>query len=342
MIFFLVSLGLESEISNVKISPSICTDHSLISLTLSLPQTQKRGHGFWKFNNSLLKDSDYICIVKNIISYVKQENPFENKSLLWEYLKCRIRTETMTYSSIKAKHRRAEECLMADKLKYLEECLCSNSDPKINEEYLNLKQRLEDFEFEKTKGTILRSKAKFAEEGEKNSRYFLNLEKRNYNNKHMKSIIGDKNTVITKPQEILSEQVKFFEKLYSSCRASTSEVSQLENNFLENPSIPQLDIDQQHFLDEPITKDEIAKALKEMPNDKSPGLDGFSTNFYKFFWPNINEFVKDSFECARLNGTLSNSQRLGVISLIPKKDKDLRYIKSWRPVTISYRLQNFS
>ena len=104
--------------------------------------------------------------------------------------------------------------------------------------------------------------------------------------------------------------------------------------FLENPSIPKLDSDQQHFLDEPITKDEIAKALKEMPNDKSPGLYGFSTNFYKFFWPNINEFVKDSFEYSRIYGTLSDSQRLGVISLIPKKDKDLRYIRSWRPVTL--------
>ena len=45
--------------------------------------------------------------------------------------------------------------------------ICSNNNPKINEEYLNLKQKLEDFHFEKTKGTILRSKAKFAEKGEK-------------------------------------------------------------------------------------------------------------------------------------------------------------------------------
>ena len=48
----------------------------------------------------------------------------------------------------------------------------------------------------------------------------------------------------------------------------------------------------------------------------------------------FNEFVKDSFESAPLHGTLSHSQRLGVISCIPKKDKDHRYIRSWRLVTL--------
>ena len=71
-----------------------------------------------------------------------------------------------------------------------------------------------------------------------------------------------------------------------------------------------------------------------MSNDKSPGLDGFTTNFYKFFWIDIKEMVYDSFQFALKQGKLGDSQRRGVISLIPKKEKDLRYIKSWRPVTL--------
>ena len=71
-----------------------------------------------------------------------------------------------------------------------------------------------------------------------------------------------------------------------------------------------------------------------MANDKSPGLDSFSTNFYKFFWPDIQDFILDSFNYALQVGKLSDGQRTGVISLIPKKDKDHRHIKSWRPVTL--------
>ena len=34
------------------------------------------------------------------------------------------------------------------------------------------------------------------------------------------------------------------------------------------------------------------------------------------------------------HGELSDSQRRGLLSLIPKPNKDLRYMKSWRPVTL--------
>ena len=38
------------------------------------------------------------------------------------------------------------------------------------------------------------------------------------------------------------------------------------------------------------------------------------------------------------NGQLSDGQRRGILSLIPKKDRDLTYLKSWRPVSIDYKL----
>ena len=40
------------------------TDHSVVLLKLKL-QENERGHGYWKFNNSLLKDTGYIKIVKD-------------------------------------------------------------------------------------------------------------------------------------------------------------------------------------------------------------------------------------------------------------------------------------
>ena len=63
---------------------------------------------------------------------------------------------------------------------------------------------------------MLRSKAKFIEEGEKNSKYFLKMEKQNYNNKHIKSIINSDGSIINNPKEILEEQANFFQKLYTS------------------------------------------------------------------------------------------------------------------------------
>ena len=45
-------------------------------------------------------------------------------------------------------------------------------------------------------GIITRSKAVWVEEGEKNTKYFLNLEKRNYNIKHIQKLLLEDDTTI--------------------------------------------------------------------------------------------------------------------------------------------------
>ena len=88
------------------------------------------------------------------------------------------------------------------------------------------------------------------------------------------------------------------------------------------------------MCDEVLTLEEITKALKLLPNNKSPGSDGFTTNFYKFFWIDIKDFLFDSFRYSFTHGTLSNDKKLGVLNLIPKTQKDLRYLSNWRPVSL--------
>ena len=39
---------------------------------------------------------------------------------------------------------------------------------------------------------------------------------------------------------------------------------------------------------------ELTKALKNMKNNKSPGTDGFSSEFFKVFWKKIGIFVMRS------------------------------------------------
>ena len=67
--------------------------------------------------------------------------------------------------------------------------------------------------------------------------------------------------------------------------------------------------------------EEIGKALKQLDNGKSPGSDGFTTDFYKNVWPIIKDTVLESFNYANLNGKLSIDQRRGIINLIPPKNK---------------------
>ena len=327
--YFLASRSLEFEISNCNIKPGLMSDHSLIKVELNMKKTDHRGKGTWKFNNNLLRDKQYVTLVKETIQNIKQNVDFTNKNTFWEYLKCQIRSDTISFSILKQKRLRKEESEITAKLEDLEKKLDVNNDEQILE-YSNLKRTWENFQYTKTEGTILRSKAKFVEQGERNSRYFLNLEKRNFNERHMKSLINSQGMTITKPGEILEEQASFYEGLYKAANIDNSQ----DKTFFNTASIPYLKNEQKTILDNPLTLTEISEALKDMSNFKSPGLDGFTTNFYKFFWVDIKDCLFDSYIYSIQHGELSDSQRRGLLSLIPKPGKDVRYMKSWRPVTL--------
>ena len=52
---------------------------------------------------------------------------------------------------------------------------------------------------QKTKGAIIRSRARWYEHGERNSKYFVNLEKRAYERKHIVKLKTKENTYLDEP-----------------------------------------------------------------------------------------------------------------------------------------------
>lgn len=81
-------------------------------------------------------------------------------------------------------------------------------------------------------------------------------------------------------------------------------------------------------------KKHITSLVTMVTNNKTSGTDGFTPEFYRYFWNLFGSFMVSSFNYAFRNGTLSVSQRQGIISLIPKKKKNTEYLKHWRPVSL--------
>ena len=124
--FYLISENMFKFVTDTKIIPGYRTDHSGITLKLKLIDSE-RGRGYWKFNNTLLKDKDYVSLIKNTIddvtkTYVSNENNLNhgnisneeiqfhiNDQLFLETLLMMIRGNTIKYSSEKKKKRLKEE-----------------------------------------------------------------------------------------------------------------------------------------------------------------------------------------------------------------------------------------
>jgi len=64
-------------------------------------------------------------------------------------------------------------------------------------------------------------------------------------------------------------------------------------------------------------------ALKGFQNKKTPGDDGFTKEFYEAFFDVFGNALLETFNAGFENGTLSLSQRRGMISLIPKDENNL-------------------
>ena len=99
---------------------------------------------------------------------------------------------------------------------------------------------------------------------------------------------------------------------------------------MQNLTIPKVSDTLNEQIEQDITLDEIAFALKQLPYNKSLGSDGLPTEFYKCFWKNIKSVVFNSFKYA----FDTKDQKRGIITLVPQKDKDIRHLKNWRPTSL--------
>jgi len=84
-------------------------------------------------------------------------------------------------------------------------------------------------------------------------------------------------------------------------------------------------------LEDPFTAEEIDHVVPSLPTDKSPGLDGFNTNFIKKCWPIIKQdFYNLCHEFHSRNVYLQSLDSF-YIALVPKIDEPTKVI-DFRPI----------
>ena len=133
----------------------------------------------------------------------------------------------------------------------------------------------------RTKGSILRARCRWHNEGEKNTKYFLNLEKRHYNRGAISQLKLENENFVTTDKEILSECETFYKTLYSSNNGSQNE--RADKVFFKTQMEKKLNQTEQDSCEGLLTKTECLEALKKMECNKTPGSDGLPAEFYKSF-----------------------------------------------------------
>lgn len=229
--FFLITDSMLNRALSCEILPAYRSDHSRISLRLKLA-FESRGKGFWKFNCSLLKDINYLRLVKRVIvetvwSYAcplyteSYATSLEargniaftiNDSLFLETLLMKIRSETISFSIKSSKEKSDKEKMLLREIHFLELLSTPTSADfkKLCHKQLELKMHREPA----NEGRIVRSRVRWYEEGEKSSSsYFLRLERRNFESKLIPSLnVGER--VVNSSKEILALFTDHYKELF--------------------------------------------------------------------------------------------------------------------------------
>ena len=278
------------------------SDHSAAEITIELAATKRRGKGAWKINNSILDDRAFQREIQHVYNFWKsRKQEYANNLDWWDEVKTHFKEVAIAHSIRKSRERYKQENQLRNKLTSLQ----NESNPDVNM-IQNTRERLEELVTARLEGVKVRSRATWLEQGERPTKYFFKLEQTKQNKASI-SKLKTQTGEATTDEDILHNAAEFYhQKLYTE-----ETIDETAQEWFLNQMDCKLGNAAKDMCEGPITRKELDTALKRMHDNKAPGPDGLSTEFYKTFWPMLADDL-----------TL----------LFKKGERDL--IENWRPISL--------
>ena len=331
----LINLGIESKIDWGFDS----SDHAMVEVSFKIKNVIRKGKGLYRVNTCALDNPECLREVKNEVRAQISTIPVSwNPHKKLDFLKVVIRSVLGQISGREGKKNLTEHDAISKQLNLLKatrERILSepntntsnrSSVDDINRDIIELELELKRYLDARAKFLMLRSGAKWYEEGEKSNAYFLNL----INSRSEQTFIGRLDTgveVLESQKDIMNYVTSFYQSLY--------EEKDTDDNYDDLFSdLPELNDEDRKDLDRPITMEEIEKTLQGC-QDTAPGPDGIPYKVYKSLWPEVGQLLLDAWNQSVATGMLPDDQRASCITLLPKSGKNIEKIENWRPITLT-------
>ena len=151
------------------------------------------------------------------------------------------------------------------------------------------------------------------------------------------------NKIETTDQKVIWDQTKsFYQKIYNEQHKVTPETDDIkeflqmddDNSHWENFLKRKLPKEMADSMEGDLTMDELHDALfNHMNRSSSLGMDGFTVNYLRAFWPDLKFITLESLNAIQADG-LSQTLRGAILKLLRKGEKDPLEIGNYRPISL--------
>lgn len=308
------------------------SDHAPIYLSVDLNLKPK--NSTWKLNSSLLNDPSVKAQIKSEISSFLEfnDNGEVSPPMLWDTLKAVLRGKIIAISSSKKKTRNEKLETLKNKLKTLERQHKSDLARSTLREINIIRNEIDNLATQEIKKNLMFLKQRHYESGSKSMKILAWKLKKNIAENTIHKI-SDPRTNVTKNKlhEIQEAFEVFYKTLYSEVPGSSA--TQMDN-FLKSLDLPTLDENQNETLTADITEEELKSAINRLKLGKSPGSDGYTSEWYKEFKKELIPVLLPTLNWALKKAQTPPSWKEAIISAIPKEGKDKMECGSYRPISV--------
>lgn len=283
----------------------------------------------WCLNASLLKDEGFKAAVKECVKDAVSDPLFESDvSVWWEGLKGEFKRLAISSARQANVLRRREERILKSRL-LLELEKVENCPGYDVTEYLRVREELRVVERHRCMGAVVRSRAQYVVDGEKNTAFFLGLERRMQERSFLTELLNERGERVTDLEGILNTVHSFYKGLFTS--GGVDEVSM--RRVLEAVEA-RVSTEDAEMCDADFTLAEIEAAILGLNLNKSPGSDGLTAEFYREFRDILAPLMLRVYVCMEEKRVVPESLAMGVLTMLYKGKGSRLKLENYRPITL--------
>lgn len=305
------------------------TDHmaATVRITLRTPMI-RRGKGYWKMNNSLLKDQEIKGeLMTNLKAWSARQRKGVDINVWWDSY---VKKQIQYYLKRKGTERKKEEEAYENFLHTcIHDAIMQIPDLRRKKTILNRckaemtlihKRRMEKVNLNTHQHTPYPS--------ENTSLYQILKAKRRRASTMIGSIKTDEGTTENTMNAIMRV---FKSHMQGRFAATTTDVGCIQD--MINVDGHTLTAEQQQRLEIQVTREEVRRAIHGGQKNKAPGSDGTSLEFFQETWDEMADLWVQIFRKMFDDGTLTPRQKHGLIVCVPKILTPRRP-PDYRPITL--------